>query len=278
MSAMLDEYQEAKTDVFCLLGRCVVASQAYETLLKFIIKRAEDLALVQKSKEDFNQALTSDLRTLGALVNEFVNSFEENAEGVFVHHRLGFEDGKGNSVNCSLQIPYPGDDLGSVKHHHLSIVRLRNEVIHNFLNIFDISTLDGCIDAKKYLINAIDRMKQHHKDLSEWLQNLNSAYGEALEVFKSEQFRDLVISASPQWKHSEIMDAFKGKSQDASDEGWASLAETVDAISGELPGVKPTDYECRSWRQLLHESGFFELRYRQQGSKRVLWYRVKSAD
>ena len=48
-------------------------------------------------------------------------------------------------------------------------------------------------------------------------------------------------------------------------------------IAERHPEQLPGKYGCSSWRQVVHESRLFELRYRDVDGRRAAWYRPKDA-
>ena len=60
-------------------------------------------------------------------------------------------------------------------------------------------------------------------------------------------------------------------------EGWTPVASAGRWIVERLPEHLPAKYGCSSWRQVVHESRLFELRYRDVGGQRAAWYRPKQA-
>jgi hypothetical protein len=58
-------------------------------------------------------------------------------------------------------------------------------------------------------------------------------------------------------------------------DGWTPIAKASDWVAAGYPEELPANYGCRTWRQVLHLSGVFELRYVQTDRNRVGWYRIK---
>lgn len=58
-------------------------------------------------------------------------------------------------------------------------------------------------------------------------------------------------------------------------DGWTSVAEAGRWISKRHPEQLPAKYGCSSWRQVLHESRLFELRYRDVGGQRTAWFKAR---
>lgn len=58
-------------------------------------------------------------------------------------------------------------------------------------------------------------------------------------------------------------------------ENWAAVAEAGRWIAERYPEQQPKKYGCSSWRQIVQETRFFELRYFEVGERRVARDRKK---
>ena len=59
-------------------------------------------------------------------------------------------------------------------------------------------------------------------------------------------------------------------------DGWASVEAAADWISAQYPDQTPEKYGCRTWRQVIHESRRFDLRYRYEDSRKQAWYQERA--
>ncbi|MBL0421556.1 hypothetical protein JI739_14455 [Ramlibacter sp. AW1] len=58
-------------------------------------------------------------------------------------------------------------------------------------------------------------------------------------------------------------------------DGWTPLDAAVQWICAQHPEQTPEKYRCRSWPQVLFESGRFDLCYRDDGGRKQPWYRER---
>src|SRR6218665_1093901 len=58
--------------------------------------------------------------------------------------------------------------------------------------------------------------------------------------------------------------------------GWASVDAAADWISAQYPDQPPEKYGCRTWRQVIHESRRFDLRYRDEDCWKQAWYQERT--
>lgn len=96
---------------------------------------------------------------------------------------------------------------------------------------------------------------------------------------QSDTFRDLVIQGiapdgSVDWPASGIVRALREASVELAVEGWTPVAAAGRWITQWYPDQRPARYGRASWRQVLHESRLFELRYRDVDGQRAAWYRA----
>jgi hypothetical protein len=65
---------------------------------------------------------------------------------------------------------------------------------------------------------------------------------------------------------------------DHAENGWTALSAAIAFIKRVEPDVTPRKYTFGSWRQVLHDSGFFEVRRGKVGALGPMetWFRSKS--
>jgi hypothetical protein len=151
---------------------------------------------------------------------------------------------------------------------------LRNELVHHFSERHDLWSTDGCRNALQVLTENRATIKRHHESLRAWANRLDSQRRAALDLVKSDVFRDRVNGISPT---SSIVAVLRGASGDLAIEGWTRLAEATRWIAERHPHETPKRYGCRRWQQVVHEAGVFELRYRKiDDGPDEAWYRERT--
>ncbi|WP_329957955.1 OST-HTH/LOTUS domain-containing protein [Stenotrophomonas sp. 232] len=80
---------------------------------------------------------------------------------------------------------------------------------------------------------------------------------------------------SVDWPSAGIVRALRDAAAELAIDGWTPVASAGRWIAERLPEHLPAKYGCSSWRQVVHESRLFELRYRDVGGQRAAWYRAK---
>lgn len=97
---------------------------------------------------------------------------------------------------------------------------------------------------------------------------------------RSNEFRDLVInSIAPDgkvdWSTAGIVRALREAAEELAVDGWASITEAGKWIAERFLEQLPAKYGCGSWRQVVHESRAFEIRYLDMNGQRAARYREK---
>lgn len=259
-----------------LLGQCLLRLQAYERLMKAIVAH-HDISGSAQSLDNAQASRLTDIgrKTLGTLVSHLLESFLTTDE-----RRRSAESSVEPLANehmgrVRIQIDLPADDFARTENGLKELVLLRNNLVHHFLEWHDLGSLDGCRAAEAALIDASGRIKQHFEGLRQWAEDLDRIRLHAAEVIRSEALRDFVVDGTIPWPITEIVRALKEAAGELAIEGWAPVAKASDWVTARYPGEVPANYGCRTWRQVLHQSGIFELRYVQTEGQRVGWYRVR---
>ena len=107
------------------------------------------------------------------------------------------------------------------------------------------------------------------------MEKMQRALSEALQ---SEAFRDIVADGISPVCNVDLYavgvvrvlrEAFGALAVD----GWASVAEAGIWVAKLYPEQLPAKYGCGSWRQVVHETRIFELRYFEMNGKLTACYR-----
>jgi hypothetical protein len=104
---------------------------------------------------------------------------------------------------------------------------------------------------------------------------------EAAEFIQSDAFHDLMINGiapdgTVYWPRAGIVRALREAANELAVDGWTPVAAAGRWITERNPEQQPNKYGCASWRQVLHESRLFELRYRDVYGQRAACYRART--
>lgn len=272
-----DGLRPLQHEVQRLLGVCLLRLQAYERMLKAILAQHDiSVSVLSLDEAQAGRATALGRKTLGTLVNQLTASFlttDEKARSAATS-REPLENEPMFSVRMQLHLS--DDDFAKTESGLRELVLLRNGLVHHFLEMHDLGALDGCSKAEAALIEASGRIKLHFDDLSQWAGDLDRTNLQVAEVIQSDAFRDLVVDGNIPWPKTEIVSALRKAAAELALDGWAPVTEAGEWVAARYPGELPANYGCRTWRQVLHQSGIFELRYFKTEGQRGARYRVRS--
>lgn len=262
-----------------LLGLCLLRLQQYEKLMKAIVAHHEIFGPAH-ALESIQAKRIADTagKTLGTLVGTFLGSYvttDEDAE-------TPITDAPTDAISLGMRthLRISEEDYVRTQDDLKELVLLRNNLVHHFIEQHDLWSLDGCHSAQDALASAYNRVDQRYEQLRGWAEHMDQARRLAAEFVQSNTFRDLVVNGiapdgSVDWSAAGIVRALREAATDLAVEGWTPVAMAGRWIAEKQPEQLPAKYGCSSWRQVVHESHLFDLRYREVNGQRAAWYRVK---
>lgn len=169
-------------------------------------------------------------------------------------------------------------DFARTENDLRELVLLRNNLVHHFIDQHDIGTLDGCHSGRDALIDAYTRIDRHFEELRAWAEDMQETRRALAEFVQSDAFHDFVVNGihpdgTVFWTDAIIVRALREAASELAVDGWTTVAEAGRWIAERYPEQQPAKYGCSSWRQVVHDSRCFELRYFEVGGRRVARYR-----
>lgn len=252
------------------LGGCLLRLQQYERLLKAMLANT-DLAGEPAQLRALRDARMASVHraTLGGLVSLFTGGY------------LLAEDG--DSPAADTDDKFPGDrlwfsfqqrmEMSAERHEAITaelkeLVDLRNELVHHLLERFDLGRLDRCEAAVAYLDASRATIDRHYQTLRTWAEHMDNARALAASFMNSDAFKDMLIDGiapdgQVNWPVSGVVSSLREAEQALAPLGsqahWVELNAAIAWINRQHPDQTPKRYGCSSWRQVLHESGEFEV-------------------
>lgn len=263
------------------LGRCLIRLQQYERLLKALLSHHRlggPMEELQALKAENVRRYAN--KTLGQLVDTLFETFVV-AEGT---QNPVMDDSKvpHDRVSMSFQFQLQMDDarLAGVRAAIEELVRMRNELVHHFIERFAIWTNEGCVAALEHLLACYARIDRHYLELFDWAKNMDEARNQAAEFARSQAFHDMVVNGiapdgSVDWEWAGIVRAIRDFLEQNAKQGWARLDDATAWMARHHPDQTPERYACKGWPQVFNDSRAFRLEYRQEGDKCVAWFRAK---
>ncbi|MFN3297544.1 OST-HTH/LOTUS domain-containing protein [Caldimonas sp.] len=219
-------------------------------------------------------------KTLGNLVGYFLGSYVVNNEAATSIDSTPCPPSDVVSLSMRMHLSLSAEDFSRIESELKELVTLRNNLVHHFIDQHDLWSLDGCRGARDALTAAYHRIDQHFEQLRGWAEHMDQARRLAAEFVQSDAFRDLVVNGiasdgAVHWPAAGIVRALRKAAGELGIEGWTPLESAERWIAERYPEQLPAKYGCSSWRQVVHESRLFELRYREADGQRSAWYRAK---
>lgn len=280
-SSPADPLRVPQREVQRLLGRCLLRIQQYERLIKAIVAHHEICGPIS-SLDAIRSARIADASTksLGLLVGKLVGSYLVHGSG----RDTDLPDpgsGEVATVRMQLRLEMGAEDFERTQADLKDLVRLRNDLVHHFIDQHDICTVPGCARAEQALLTAYSRIDNHFEQLRSWAEHMEQARQLAAEFVQSEVFRDLVINGiapdgSVDWPSSGIVRLLREAMSELSVDGWTSIANAEIFIQERDPEQSPVKYGCRTLKQVVHQSRLFELQYQERYGRREAYFKDRA--
>lgn len=251
------------------LGGCIWRLQQYERLLKAMVANA-DLAGEPARLLALRDARVASVHktTLGGLVSLFTGGYLR-AEDDSAPAQETDDKAPGDGLWFSFQqrVAMSAERLEATTAELKELVDLRNELVHHLLERFDLGQLDRCEAAVAYLDDSRATIDRHYLTLRSWAEQMDNARALAASFMQSDAFNDFLINGiapdGQHWPMSGIVSSLREAEQALAPSGgqahWTELNAAIAWIAKQHPDQTPKRYGCSSWRQVLHESGEFEV-------------------
>lgn len=275
---------ELQRDVQRKLGRCLLRLQQYEILLKALVAHGDIAgppAELQSVRDA--QVACAQKKTLGTLVGMLTERHltlaeeDDSAEepqgdgGLWFRFRfqVGLDASQHQATTAALK----------------ELVDLRNELVHHFLQRFNVWEPQGCRDADAYLDASYETIDGHYLTLRGWAQTIDEARASLASFMRTAAFEDLLVNGiapdgKVDWPASGVVRCLREAEARFEAEGWTRLNTATAWIRAHHPDQQPQRYGCGSWRHVIHESRLFEIRRmvnKEQGCGEV-WYRSRQEE
>ncbi|MCG7199639.1 OST-HTH/LOTUS domain-containing protein [Marinobacter pelagius] len=251
------------------VGQCILQLQQYELGLKRFLSKTV-LRGNAKTLKSYHEIRKADLanKTLGQLIGQITGQYllPSSSEEGFPDTPVDPEE---NSDLAELQfrftMPLSQENHDALRAELSEIVSIRNELVHHFLERFDLQDTGSCKDALNHLTSIKETVSHHFEKLQEWDSARNAAVQHALEFFDSVDLESLLnygfCPGHPiVWGNTTAVQLLKSAEAQLQSAGWTDLRMALRLIKQQRPDLGPKIYQCNSWRHLLHASGLFELK------------------
>lgn len=264
--------------------------QQYEALLKRMLPYASFAGQPTQLPTLLDEASSSlKNRTLGSLVEMLTESCLWSS----ISDTAGLNDSSPNKhdivwFSSRTQLVFDVECYGAVKSNLKDLVGLRNELVHHFLDRFDIESIESCVTADTFLESSYRSIDSHLSILNQWAKTMTDVQALIASVIGSPTFRDFISDGiapdgTVHWSVSGIVQGLRDAEAELAHDSWTSLNAAIVWMGQHAPEQTLKRYGCSSWRQVLHESQQFDV-YRQaplaalqaqQLATTVVWYRSR---
>lgn len=273
---------ERQLEVQRWLGRCMLRLQQYERLMKTLLAHHELAGPVDtlEAQRAASVEKVSD-KTLGTLVKSL---FESYAVPDGFERELLPEDKVPTdriAMAMSYRITMAPERLAEVRAGIEELVRMRNELVHHFIERFDLWSDAGCAAALSHLESCYERIDRHHAELLGWVKSMDEARAHMAAFAQTDAFHELMVNGiAPdgtfEWSATGIVRVLREAAQELAEGGWTQLDRACIWMASHHPDQTPNKYGCRSWPQVLTECGRFDFVYRAgDDGRRVGWFRER---
>ncbi|MCG7872652.1 MAG: OST-HTH/LOTUS domain-containing protein [Candidatus Thiodiazotropha lotti] len=267
------------------MGRCILRLQQYEILMKRLVAYQSLSGYTDELEENrVTRKAEVGSKTLGQLVGELTGSYlrieakpQEQTED-----DVAKRDPTRMHIDACYRLELTEEDYQSTKEGLARLVTLRNELVHHFIERFDLSNEPGCQSAEAYLDDAYQTIDQQFRALRAWAESMDHAGKALVELMGTPEYKHwFMFGVFPgqeiDWQSTTIVQQLCFAERDCDEDGWTELAKATEDIRARWPEVTPKKYGCSSWRHVIHESGLFEIKKRIQGDTKAVqvWYRSK---
>ena len=267
-------------------GRCLLRLQQYERLLKAMVAtmvlsgHPKELAEIQAQQVEEVKALT-----LGTLVRLFTRDYLVDNERQGDASDVSDADVPDGDNPVSFKVSYAmamsSEGYKQTVEAMTELRDMRNELVHHFIERFDIADEAGCRAGTLHLQNCYARIDDHLSQLSNWAKTREEVRRHALSFFASREFEELLAQATAEDAQQTAFLIFEWlRSAEVAHNvaGWTQVDEAVAHIVREHGAQTPSLYGSRTWRELLEKSGQFETRKVKGSSTQrgCTWFRSNS--
>jgi hypothetical protein len=244
------------------LGRCMLRLQQYERLMKSFLASTEifgsTLEEVKANQDKRRQTLAT--QTLGGLIGQLtgdvIGEFDGDASN---EASVLVSFGNVKSFRTTFRVGLAGGDRDAITNDLRRLVALRNDLVHHFLDRFDLWSASGCAAATEHLdhsYHVIDTAFAQLAHLAEYLDQNRLAVA---SLMASEEFqKQLTDQLFPRLEGSRLEHELLTVASSAGG-GWVDLQETAAQIQQALPDEHPKKYTCATWQEVVSKIPGLEL-------------------
>jgi hypothetical protein len=184
-------YATVQREVQRKFGLCLLRLQQYELLLKSLIAGRKLTGSANTLEERLAERIAeTSTKTLGQLVGDLARDhlkpFKEDDEKAVLLEN----DASGILVGFEASISMPPDRLAAITQELSELVDMRNQLVHHFLEGFDLMSEPGCGKADAFLSQCNEKVSGYTSTLRGWIASSTQARALMLAHMAGNGFMD----------------------------------------------------------------------------------------
>ncbi|MDC9603320.1 hypothetical protein PSH49_22385, partial [Pseudoalteromonas sp. GABNS16G] len=220
--------EELRTQVFELLGRCVLNLQKYELGMKGFLSVLEMEGTPETWQTNLHKRQSHySSKTLGQLIGDFTGSHISSESGNESESEIDDSLLPTDAVHfkTKFSIVAGGDDYQTLLDDLTYLVETRNELVHHFLQRFPLDDQDSCLQAIDHLETVRKMLKSHMERLQSWDQARLGGMSALKDFLHSPQFTawikfGFIPGEDIDWPSASVVEELKRAESLLSKDGW----------------------------------------------------------
>ena len=161
-----------------------------------------------------------------------------------------------------------------------TLVRQRNDFVHSFDTICDLDSLEACqrnSERLRELTDEVERQRARYLGPSEYFEQARQDFARIAETeeYKRLLNEGITPDGSINWPATPIVRALYEATEDVADDDWLSIESARLWVEQHYPNLAPASVNCKTWKEVIHRSGQFEIRRIDEEGKRIRQYRPR---
>lgn len=193
---LLEHVDTLRREVQRKFGRNLLRLQQYERLIKAIVAE-HDIAgsssdLFDNRTAQYDAVAT---KTMGQVVGSLVGNFI-----VPTSNSLGSSNTDEPPANLTKprvrmtsRIEFSEENFKRIELSLATLVDLRNDLVHHFLEKYDIESEPGCLAADVYLDDCFKLIESSHEEMVQWARHSADTRAAMASFINSPEFEDLFV-------------------------------------------------------------------------------------
>ena len=268
------ELEKAKNEVLRKIGRNMLLFQKLEQMLKYLITNGKVAGYASeiKAKQE-KRAATIKKQTMGVLVGDFLENTISNGEEI----SEAPQELKEPHFSFGIKVEIDENDYEKKKQELAAIVAGRNELIHNFLPLFDPNSIESCLETENHLDQQREKLLPEINELIFLINSFQKGKKEIVDFLKSDEGKKRFFS--PMGGGSIIYYLGEIAAKVARPDGWTLLNIAGQIIREQAPEELTDIYQKfghKTLKELILATELFEIKEEPKGKGGIRFlYRLK---